>query len=71
MHEIRCPGLIYRYNPQTGRKDLQKCESLLCKLTEGSKCEIVCRKCKSKMTIIVRPTYDLKPVIQIRQENLN
>ena len=46
--EIRCPGTILE---RTGK--VFNCESLLCKAAPGSVVEIVCRKCKNKIFIVV------------------
>ena len=64
---IRCPGLVYKYNPETHRKEFLKCDSLLFKLSKGGKCETVCRRCKSKITAIVKMTLDDSVSIEIRQ----
>ena len=64
LYEIRCPGtLVTKYN------EVRKCNALLCKLSEGSKCEIICRNCKRKLTIVVKPGLGVNPEIAIRQDN--
>lgn len=46
--EIRCPGKILERNGK-----VFDCDSLLCKAAPGSAIEIVCKKCKNKIFIVV------------------
>lgn len=48
LREIRCPGAILERSNK-----VFKCDSLLCKAAPGSVVEIVCRKCKNKIFIVV------------------
>lgn len=48
LTEIRCPGTILE---RSGK--VFQCDSLLCKAAPGSAIEIVCKKCKSKIFIVV------------------
>lgn len=68
LYDIKCPGVIYRYNQATKRKEYVKCNALLFKLNEGGKCETVCRRCKSKITAVVRQTLGQGIIIDVRQE---
>lgn len=68
LYEVKCPGMIYKYNPETGKKEFVKCNALLFKLNEGGKCETVCRRCKSKITAVVRQTFGQDVIIDVRQD---
>lgn len=46
--EIRCPNSIVDRDNR-----VYQCRALLCKMTKESAVEIVCRKCKRKMLIVV------------------
>ena len=46
LYPVKCPGMIYKFNHETGKKEYTKCNALLFKLNEGGKCETICRRCK-------------------------
>lgn len=46
--EIRCPNSVIDRDNK-----VYQCRALLCKMTKDSAVEIVCRKCKKKMLIVV------------------
>ena len=46
--EVRCPNSILERNGK-----VYQCRALLCKMTKESAIEIVCRKCRNKMLIVV------------------
>lgn len=48
MREVRCPNSIIERDGK-----VYQCRALLCKMTDDSAVEIVCRKCKKKMLIVV------------------
>lgn len=60
--EIKCPGSILKPD---GR--VYRCGAKLCMAAPGSKIEIVCRRCKKKMLIIVNQDLNGNPNIKIRQ----
>lgn len=62
MVEIKCPGSILKPD---GR--VYRCGAKLCMASPGSKIEIVCRRCKKKMLIIVNQDLNGNPNIKIRQ----
>lgn len=63
MVEIKCPGSILKPDNRVYR-----CGAKLCMAEPGSKIEIVCRRCKKKMTIVVNQNLDGNPVVNIRQQ---
>lgn len=69
LYPVRCPGMTYRYNVNTGKKEFMPCNALLFKLSEGGKCETVCRQCKTKVLAVVRQTLGQGVIIDVRQEN--
>lgn len=71
LYEVRCKGLVYRWNHESGKKEYLPCNMLLCKASKGSIIETVCPRCKSKITAIIRPTLDDNPIIDLRQEFTN
>lgn len=68
MKQIRCPGVVYRWNEETKRKEFLPCNALLCEADDGSKIRIVCKKCKSRLVINVRKTLGSNSLIEIKQE---
>lgn len=46
--EIRCPNSIVDRDNK-----VYQCRALLCKMTKDSAVEIVCRKCKRKMLVVI------------------
>lgn len=69
LYPVRCPGMRYRFNHETGKKEYLPCNALLFKLSEGGKCETVCRSCKTKVTAVVRQTLGQGIIIDVRQED--
>lgn len=63
MVEIKCPGSILKPDNRVYR-----CGAKLCMAEPGSKIEIVCRRCKKKMTIVVNRNLDGNSVVNIRQQ---
>lgn len=61
--EVRCPGTILERNGK-----VFDCDSLLCKAAPGSAIEIVCKKCKNKIFIVVpeKPGSKIKMRVQKR-----
>ena len=71
LYPVKCPGMIYKFNHETGKKEYTKCNALLFKLNEGGKCETICRRCKSKITTVVRQTFGQDVIIDVKQEPNN
>ena len=63
MIDIKCPGTIMKPDSR-----VYNCGALLCKAEPGSKIEIVCRRCKKKMTIVVNRSLDGNSSVSIRQQ---
>lgn len=61
MVDIKCPGSILKPDGK-----VFQCGALLCKASPGSKIEIVCRRCKKKMLIVVGEDLNGNPNIRIR-----
>lgn len=61
MVEIKCPGSILKPDGKVFR-----CGAKLCMASPGSRIEIVCRRCKKKMLIIVNQDLNGNPKINIR-----
>ena len=61
LREIRCPCNILE---RDGR--VFNCGSLLCKAAPGSAIEIVCRKCKNKIFIVVPKDEKAKVKMKIK-----
>lgn len=61
MVEIKCPGSILKPDGKIFR-----CGAKLCMASPGSKIEIVCRRCKKKMLIVVNQDLNGNPNIKIR-----
>lgn len=59
--KIECPGYILKPD---GR--VFKCGAKLCMASPGSKIEIVCRRCKKKMLIVVNQDLNGNPRVNIR-----
>lgn len=62
MIEIKCPGSILKPDGK-----IFHCHAKLCMAEVGSKIEIVCRRCKKKMLIIVNQDLNGNPNVKIRQ----
>lgn len=60
--EIRCPGTILERNNK-----VFNCDSLLCKAAPGSAIEIVCKKCKNKIFIVVPEKEGAKIKMRIQK----
>lgn len=60
--EIKCPGSILKPNGK-----VYSCSAKLCMASPGSTIEIVCRRCKKKMLIVVNKDLNGNPNIKIRQ----
>ena len=59
---VRCPGTLVKPDNK-----IYACNALLFKCTAGSKVECVCRKCHRKLTVVVRPTLNGNPIVDIRE----
>ena len=62
MIEIHCPGTILKPDSR-----IYDCGALLCKAEPGSDIEIVCRRCKNKMRIIVNKDLNGNAKVNIKQ----
>lgn len=62
LTEVRCPSNVLE---RDGR--VFNCGSLLCKAAPGSVIEIVCRKCKNKILIVVPEKPGAKVKMRIRK----
>lgn len=60
--EIKCPGSILKPDSR-----VYPCRAKLCMATPGSTIEIVCRRCKKKMLIVVNKDLNGNPHISIRE----
>ena len=61
MVPIKCPGYILKPDGKVFH-----CGAKLCEASPGSKIEIVCRRCKKKMLIVVNQDLNGNPRINIR-----
>ena len=64
MVEIKCPGTILKPDGK-----IYRCGAKLCMADPGSKIEIVCRRCKRKLLIVVNQDLHGNPNIKLRQTN--
>lgn len=62
MIDIKCPGTIMKPDSR-----VYNCGALLCKAEPGSEIEIVCRRCKKKMKIVVNRDLNGNAKVSIRQ----
>lgn len=60
--EVKCPGSILKPDGK-----VYHCGAKLCMAAPGSKIEIVCRRCKKKMLIIVNRELNGNTKLNIRQ----
>ena len=66
LAEIKCPGSILK---EDGR--VYRCGAKLCMASAGSKIEIVCRRCKKKLLVVVNQDFNNNTTINIKQTDDN
>ena len=59
--EVKCPGSILKPDGK-----IYHCGAKLCMATPGSTIEIVCRRCKKKMLIVVQRDLNGNHSVKIR-----